>query len=59
MSTKMMKFCKGMLVGMMAGTAVGAVGVCYLHSHKKGLKRSVGKALHSVGDLVDQVGDMF
>ena len=59
MSGRIMKFCKAMLIGLAAGMAVGAAGICYLKSHKKGFKRSVGKALRSVGDLVDQMGEMF
>lgn len=59
MHMRMMKLCKVMLIGLAAGMAVGAAGICYIKSHKKGLKRSVGKALRSVGDLVDQMGDMF
>ena len=58
-SGRIMKFCKGMLIGLVVGAVGGAVGICCLKGSKKGLKRSIGKALRSVGDVVDNVTEMF
>ena len=30
-----------------------------MRSNKKGIKKNVGKALHSVGDLMENVTNMF
>lgn len=59
MKSKMMKFVKGMLIGLMTGMAIGAVGACCVKCNKKGFKRTVGKALRSVGDAVEHMSDMF
>ena len=55
----MMKMAKGIGIGMALGCVAGAVGSYYLYDNKKGLKRNMGKALRSVGDLVDQVTGCF
>ena len=50
---------KGVGVGMVLGCAVGVAGTCYLKKNKKCIKKNAGKALHSIGDLLDNVTDMF
>ena len=52
-------FMKGMGMGVAVGCAAGVVGTCVLHKNKKGLKRNAGRALHSFGDLLENVTDMF
>lgn len=55
----MMKFVKGMGIGVLVGCVAGAVGNQYMHSGKKGFKKSMGKALKNVSELVEEVSDMF
>jgi hypothetical protein len=55
----MMKMVKGLGIGMALGCVAGAVGSYYLYDNRKGLKRNMGKALRSVGDLVDNVTGFF
>ena len=50
---------KGAGMGIALGCVVGAVGSGYMRSNKKGIKKNVGKALHSVGDLMENVTNMF
>ncbi len=52
-------FMKGVGMGVVLGSAVGVVGTCYAKKNKKGLKNNAGKALHSIGDLLENVTDMF
>ncbi len=52
-------FMKGMGMGVMVGGIVGIAGTCYMKKHKKGIKRNAGKTLHSIGDLLENVTDMF
>lgn len=52
-------FMKGMVVGLLAGGALGALAACYMHKNRRGLKRNVGHALRTVGDLTDSVLGMF
>ncbi len=52
-------FVKGMGMGVALGCAAGVVGTCYMKKNKKGLKRNAGKTLHSIGDLLENVTDMF
>ena len=52
-------FVKGVAVGMVPGIAVGVMVSCYMRNNRRGLKRHVGKALHSAGDLVDNVLGIF
>ena len=52
-------FMKGMGMGVALGCTAGVVGVCYMKRNKKGIKRNAGKALHSIGDLLENVTDMF
>lgn len=59
MSRGIMKFVKGMGVGLMVGCVAGAVGNQYMHSGKKGLKKNVNKALKNMSELVDEVSQMF
>ncbi len=59
MSSGVMKFVKGMGLGIVVGCMAGAVGNQYMHSGKKGLKKNVGKALKNMSQLVEEVSDMF
>ena len=52
-------FMKGMGMGVALGCTVGVVGTCVMRKNKKGLKRNAGRALHSFGDLLENVTDMF
>ncbi len=59
MTKGVMGFMKGIGMGIAVGCVAGAVGSSYMHANKKGLKKNVGKALRSVGNLVDDVTGMF
>ncbi len=59
MKNTMMKMVKGVGVGMALGCVAGAVGSYYLYDNRKGIKKNMGKALRSVGDLVDDVTSFF
>ena len=48
-------FFKGAGLGMMLGCVAGAVGQTAIQKNKKGLKKNIGKALHNMGELVDNV----
>ena len=50
---------KGMGMGVALGCTAGVVGTCYMKKNKKGVKHNAGKALHSIGDLLENVTDMF
>ena len=52
-------FMKGMVVGLLAGAALGALAASYMHRNRRGLKKNVGHALRTVGDLTDSVLGMF
>ena len=54
-----MGFVKGAGMGIAVGCIAGAMGSRYMHANKKGLKKNVGKALHNVGDLMDNITSMF
>lgn len=59
MSTRTMKFAKGMGIGLAVGCVAGAVcGHCMRHG-KRGLRKNVGKALKDMSELVEQVGEIF
>ena len=59
MAKNMMKMMKGIGIGMALGCMAGAVGSYYLYDNRKGIKRNMGRALRSVGDLVDNVTSFF
>ncbi len=46
-------------MGLVVGGAAGVIGTCYVKKNKKGIKHNAGKALHSIGDLLENVTDMF
>ena len=52
-------FVKGAGMGIAIGCVAGAVGSVYVRSNKRGIKKNMGKALRSVGDLMDNVTGMF
>ncbi len=55
----MMKMAKGVGIGMALGCVAGAIGSYYLYDNRKSVKRNMGRALRSVGDLVDTVTGFF
>ena len=59
MAKGMMKMMKGIGIGMALGCMAGAVGSYYLYDNRKGIKRNMGRALRSVGDLLDDVTSFF
>lgn len=59
MSKSMGDFMKGMGMGVAVGCTAGILGTCYMKKNKKGLKHNAGKAIHSIGDLLENVTDMF
>ncbi|MBQ8682938.1 MAG: hypothetical protein IJ518_00295 [Clostridia bacterium] len=59
MKQGMCSFMKGMGMGVALGCTAGVVGTCMMKKNKKGLKRNAGRALHSFGDLLENVTDMF
>lgn len=56
MANGMMKFMKGMSLGVIVGCVAGAVGNQYMHTGKKGL---MSKAMKNVSELFDEMGNMF
>ncbi len=50
---------KGIGIGMVIGSMAGTAASCYMHGHRKGIKKNVGRALRTVGDLSDSVMSMF
>lgn len=59
MKQSMGNFMKGMGMGVALGCTAGVVGVTMLKKNKKGLKQNAGRALHSFGDLLENVTEMF
>lgn len=59
MNKSMGDFMKGMGMGVAVGCTAGILGTCYMKKNKKGLKYNAGKAIHSIGDLLENVTDMF
>ncbi len=59
MNKTMGDFMKGVGMGMALGATAGVMGTCYAQKNKKGIKHNAGKALHSIGDLLENVTDMF
>ena len=52
-------FLKGLMAGVAAGAALGAWMAHYMHHNRRGLKRNMGHALRTVGDLTDSLLGMF
>ena len=59
MFCKRMGVGKGLLTGLMIGAVVGVAGCCWYRRNHRGVKRHMGKALRNMGELVDNVTDMF
>ena len=59
MNKSMGDFMKGMGMGVAVGCTAGILGTCYMKNNKTGLKYNAGKAIHSIGDLLENVTDMF
>ncbi len=59
MGKSLMNFMKGMGIGIAVGCMAGAVANQYVHSGKRGMKKTVGKAMKNLSELVDDIGDMF
>ena len=54
-----MRFVRGVGIGMAVGAAAGFMGSCYLRTNRRHIKKNVGRALHNMGELVDNVTGMF
>ena len=57
-----MSMAKGIGVGMVAGAAVTALGVRAMNNKKKsgtGMKKTVGRAMHTVGSIIGDVEKML
>ena len=52
-------FMKGVGMGMALGCTAGVVGTYLMKKNKKGIKHNAGKAIHSFGDLLENVTGMF
>lgn len=52
-------FFKGLLMGVLLGGVLGAMAVAYMRRNRRGVKRNVGHALRTVGDLTDSILGMF
>lgn len=59
MAKGFMKFAKGMGVGLAVGCVTGVIANQYVHSGKKGMKKTVGKALKNMSELAEELGEMF
>ncbi len=55
----MMSFIKGMGIGIAVGCVAGAVANQYMYTGKRGMKKTVNKALHNISDLVEELGAMY
>ena len=52
-------FMKGVGMGMALGCTAGVMGAYLVKKNKKGIKNNAGKAIHSFGDLLENVTGMF
>lgn len=59
MKNSMENFVKGVGMGMVMGCTVGVVGTCMMKKCHKGFKHSASKAIHSFGDMLENVTGMF
>lgn len=59
MGKTLMNFAKGMGLGLAVGCLAGAVANQYVHSGKKGMKKTVGKAMKNLSEFAEDIGDMF
>lgn len=59
MKSNMENFVKGVGMGMVMGCTVGVVGASMMHKRHKGLKHNASKAIHSFGDMLENVTGMF
>ncbi len=55
MKMSMRNFMKGMGMGVVLGCTAGVVGTCMMKKNKKGLKANASRALHSIGDLLENM----
>ena len=59
MGKSIMKFAKGMGLGLAVGCMAGAVANQYMHTGKRGMKKTVGKAMKNLSELAQDFGEMF
>lgn len=59
MARSTMGFARGMGAGIAAGMTVGIVGAQMMLRDKRHFKRNAGRAVHAIGDLIDNVQYMF
>ena len=55
MTRGIMGMVKGICIGMALGATAGVVGSGVVRSNKKGIKKTAGKALKAVGNIVDNM----
>ena len=49
---------KGIFIGMISGIILGASAFCMMKEQRK-VKRKASRAIHAVGDFIEQVPCMF
>lgn len=49
---------KNLFMGMLLGVATGAIGCCIMKDQKKA-KKKASKAIHAMGDLIDDIKYML
>ena len=59
MKNNMSNFVKGVGMGVALGCTAGVMGSYLMKKNKKGIKNNAGKAIHSIGDLLENVTGMF
>ncbi len=57
MSQTMMKVTKGVMAGVMIGSAIGAVSVAMVKPKKSKFKKSASRALDAVGSMMQNFSD--
>ena len=59
MGKRMFNFAKAMGLGLAVGCMAGAVANQYMHSGKRGVKKTVNRAMKNLSDLAEDLGEMF
>ena len=53
------RLAKGIGIGVAVGCIAGTAGAMLTKKHKKGIKKSIGKAMRNVSDFMEDVNGMF
>ena len=53
------KFLKGMGLGLMVGCMAGAAANQCMQTGRRGMKKSISRAMKNMSRLAEEVGDMF